>query len=77
MAGFSLSESTALLAPASVNPKENISLVLGSLDEDLELPQITKATLSVSMTHKKMASIYAKASVTPCRLHLRVCTARV
>jgi len=60
IAGFSSSESTALLAPASVNPKENVSLVLRSLEEDLELPQVTKATLSVSMTHKKMASIYAK-----------------
>lgn len=67
MAGFSISESTALL--------ENIPLVLRSLDEDLELPPITKATLSVSMTHKKMASIYAKVSVTPCRLNLRVFTA--
>ena len=62
IAGFSSSESTALLAPASVNPKENVSLVLRSLEEDLELPQVTKATLSVSMTHKKMASIYAKVS---------------
>ena len=62
IAGFSSIESTALLAPASVNPKENVSLVLKSLEEDLELPQVTKATLSVSMTHKKMASIYAKVS---------------
>ncbi len=62
IAGFSSSESTALLAPASVNPKENVSLVLRSLEEDLDLPQVTKATLSVSMTHKKMASIYAKVS---------------
>ena len=66
IAGFNSIESTALLAPASVNPKENVSLVLKSLEEDLELPQVTKATLSVSMTHKKMASIYAKVSVSLC-----------
>lgn len=69
IAGFSSSESTALLAPASVNPKENMSLVLRSLEEDLELPQVTKATLSVSMTHKKMASIYAKVSNCSVTLH--------
>lgn len=62
VAGLSSSESSAVLSPASVNPKENVTLVLRSLDEDLELPQVTKATLSVSMTHKKMASIYAKVS---------------
>lgn len=63
IAGFSSGESTALLAPSSLNPRENVSLVLRSLEEDLELPQVTKATLSVSMTHKKMAAIYAKVSV--------------
>jgi hypothetical protein len=62
IAGFGLSQSITFLAPASVNPKENVDLVLQSLDEDLELPQVSKATLSVSLTHKQMAAIYTKVS---------------
>jgi hypothetical protein len=35
-------------------------LVLRCLDDDAELPAITKATLSAAMTHVRMASVYAK-----------------
>jgi hypothetical protein len=72
IAGFSSSESPALLAPASVN--ENVSLALRSSEEDLELPQVTKATLSVAMTHKKMASIYAKVSDSGLSLNCVYCS---
>ena len=44
----------------SILANESDKLVLKCLDDDTELPIVTKATLPTAMTHLRMASLYAK-----------------
>ena len=44
----------------SILPNESDKLVLKCLDDDADLPIVTKATLPTAMTHMRMASLYAK-----------------
>jgi len=60
IAGYVASDSAALLAPAAADANDSGDLVMRSLDEDIELPEINKATFSAAMTRTKMASVYAK-----------------
>ncbi len=63
LSGLGARDATSLLAPVVVSPSDNDALVLQSLDENIDLAEITKATLSTAMTHQKLASVYAKVRV--------------
>ena len=42
---------------------EKDNFILRCLDDNTELPAISKATLSTAMTHIRMASVYAKVCI--------------
>ncbi len=69
IAGYDASDSASLLAPATADANASDDLVMRSLDEDIELPEINKATLSAAMTRTKMASVYAKVIIMLARMN--------
>ncbi|KAL7543830.1 hypothetical protein ACHAXR_013162 [Thalassiosira sp. AJA248-18] len=58
IAGFSAQDSMSLVNQG--HPEDNQTLVLQSLNKDVEFPRINKATLSAAVTRQKIATVYAK-----------------